>query len=94
MQQPEAFRAFARHTHQDIHLEASNLDELARFMLSGLAPEQRRDLRRYLDHLHATLTPAEMKGVLNRASTDLRFDTNAAAELLRRTADLLEADGR
>jgi hypothetical protein len=92
VQQPEAFRQFARHTHQDIHLEVSNLDELARFMLAGLDAGQRPGLRRYLDHLLATLTPAEMKGVLNRASTDLRFDTKAAAELLRRAAERLAAE--
>lgn len=93
MQQPEAFRAFARHTHQDIGLEVANLDELARFMLAGLDAGQRRDLRRYLDHLLATLTPAEIKGVLNRAGTDLRFNPKAAVALLRLATGRLQADG-
>ena len=59
-------------------------------MLYGLGAGQRRDLRRYFGHFLATLTPAEMKGVLNRASAELRFDTMGAAELPRRTAEQLE----
>ena len=91
VQQPEAFRQFARGVHDDIGLEAETVADLARILLSGLTAEQRRDLRIYISHLTATLTPAEMKGVLNRVIADVKFSTKGSVELLRAAHEQLSA---
>ena len=78
--------------HQDIGLEAGSLEELARLLVSSLRPEQRRELRPYIDHLTQSLTPAEMKGVLNRASRAVRFSPKAAEQLLAAAAERLRAE--
>jgi len=92
MRQPDVFRQFAQSLHQDVGLEVASVDELARLMLSGLDSGQRRALRGYIDHLRGSLTSAEIKGVLKRASFEVRFSAKGAADLLRATAEQLEAD--
>ena len=92
MQQPDAFRRFACGLHQDIGLEADSFEALARVLLGGVDAAQHPALRRYVDHLRATPTAAEIKGVLNRASPEVRFNTQGAAALLRAAAEQLAAE--
>ena len=92
MKQPEAFRRFARGLHQDIGMEARDIQELARVLLSNLDKAQRRELRDYIDHLRRTLTRSEIKGVLNRASRAVRFNSGGADELLRVAAEQLHVE--
>ncbi|CAA9366404.1 MAG: hypothetical protein AVDCRST_MAG68-4886 [uncultured Gemmatimonadetes bacterium] len=91
MQQPEAFRRFGRGIHQEIVLEAATVEEIVRLLLSGLTAAERGELRAYISHLTATLTPAEIKGVLNRATFDAKFSTKGAAALLRAAQEQLSA---
>ena len=94
MKQPEAFRQLGRLMHQDIGLEISGLEDMARLLVSWMSPEQRRELRPYIDHLLQTLTPSEMKGVLNRASQYIGFNSKGAASFLTAVAEQLRAQGK
>jgi len=92
-QQPEAFRRFLRGFHDDIGLEAATTEELARLLMSGLTADQKRDLCGYISRLTARLTPAEIKGVVNRAAFDVKFSTKGANELLRAAREQLDVAG-
>ena len=91
MKQPAAFRLLGRLMHQDIGLEVSSVDDMARLLVSSLSPENRRALRPYIDHLARSLTPAEMKGALNRVSPSIRFNSKAAAFFITAVAEQLRA---
>lgn len=81
--------AFARGLHQDALTGLSGYDDLARSLLSQLSEPEREAFRNWLPRALQTLSPSEMKGLLNRANTDLRFSSNAADRLLRAAAEQL-----
>jgi hypothetical protein len=85
----EPLQAFARGLHQDCLVECDDLASLAGELLSYLTSEERAALRNWLAETLQTLTPSEMKGLLNRATTDVRFSSKGAYRLLRATADRL-----
>ncbi len=89
MHKPAPLDAFARGLHQDVLIGLSNEYDLARALLSGLTPTEKEALRGWLPTALQTLTPAEFKGMLNRASTDIRFSSKGAHGLLRVAANEL-----
>jgi hypothetical protein len=90
MDEPEPLIAFARGLHQDVLEGLTREHDLARVLLAGLTPAEKEALRAWLPKALETLTPAEMKGVLKRASTDISFSSKGAQGLLRAAADELE----
>lgn len=89
MHGPKSLVAFARGLHQDVMIGLSSEHDLARVLLSGLTPAEREDFRAWLPSALEKLTPAEMKGLLNRANTDIRFSAKGAYGLLRAASDEL-----
>lgn len=65
------------------------VEDLAAVLLSGLSAEETRAFRPWLATALATLTPAEMKGMLNRANDSIFFSSKGAHALLRAAADQL-----
>ena len=89
MLRQEPLLAFARGLHQDVMIDLSGLGDLAKALLSGLSPAEKQAFRDWLSKALRTLTPAEMKGMLNRANTSIGFSSKAAYQLLRAAADQL-----
>ena len=89
MHAPEPLIAFARGLHQDVLIALSSEHDLARELLSRLTPEETEAFRNWLPVALGALTPAELKGMLKRASTDIRFSSKGAQGLLRAAADEL-----
>lgn len=89
MKHVEPLRSFARGLHQDCMVGLSGLEELADELLANLSVAERAALREWLCEALQALTPAELKGLLNRASPSIGFSSNGAHQLLRITADRL-----
>lgn len=66
------------------------LEELADELLSNLTTDERAAFREWLVEALKALTPAELKGLLNRASPFIGFSSNGAHRLLRIAADRLD----
>ena len=92
MGQENPLAAFGRYLHQDVARDASTPSELATTVLAMMRPEERTALRVYLSSALERLTPAELKGELNRADGDWRFSSSGTIELLRAAAKQLGAE--
>ena len=66
--------------------------ELAAVAVRGVPPEQRPVLLAYLQSTLASSTPAELKGLLNRASPDMRFAPKSAVAFLAAVVAELAAE--
>jgi hypothetical protein len=89
MQKNEPLAAFARGLHQDVFVDLNGLDDLADLLLSNLSPTETEAFRRWLAKALRTLTPSELKGMLNRSNSSIGFSSKGAYELLRGAADRL-----
>ena len=89
MHEPAPLVAFARGLHQDVLVGLSSEHDLAQVLLSGLTPVEKAAFRDWLPMALETLTSAEMKGMLERASPDILFSSKGAHGLLRAAADEL-----
>jgi hypothetical protein len=85
----EPLLAFARGFHQDVMIGVIGLDALAAILLEGLSAAEKQAFRDWLSQALATLTPSEMKGMLNRANVSIGFSSKGAYALLRAAADQL-----
>lgn len=85
----DALAAFARGLHQDVFVGLSGLEDLAELLLSNLSPAETHAFRIWLAEALQSLTPSEMKGVLNRANGSIGFSSRGARELLQAAADRL-----
>ena len=65
------------------------MNELADQLLSYLTPTEQDAFREWLAEAVKKLTPAEMKGLLNRANSDIRFSSKSAHQLFRASAERL-----
>ncbi len=65
---------------------------LAAVVVRGVPPEQHRDLLVYLRSTLESSTPAELKGLINRASPDLRFASKGAEAFLAAVVTELAAE--
>ena len=89
MNRTEPLLAFARGLHQDVLVESGDATSLAQNLLSYLTSAERDAFRYWLADALQKLTPAEMKGLLNGASSDLRFSSEGAHRLFRAAAKQL-----
>lgn len=84
-----ALSAFARGLHQDVFIGLDGLEDLADLLLSNLSHAETEAFRLWLAKAVQTLTPSELKGILNRASPGIGFSSKGAYALLRAAADRL-----
>lgn len=63
-------------------MAADDPARLAAVAVRGVPPEQHLELLTFLRSTLERLTPAELKGLLNRASPDLRFAPKGAEAFL------------
>lgn len=66
--------------------------ELAAVAVRGVPAEQHRDLLAYLRSTMGSSTPAGLKGLMNRASPDLRFTPKSAEAFLAAVVAALAAE--
>jgi len=89
---PACFGQLCRGLHQDALLEADDPPKLAAVAVRGVPPEQRPVLLAYLQSTLASSTPAELKGLLNRASPNMRFTPKGAVAFLAAVFDALTSE--
>ena len=87
-----ALLAVGRSLHQDIDIGAKDETELARNVLALMSPAERTALREYLAITLPHSSASELKGKLNRITTNWRFSSKGAAVFLRSALSLLELD--
>ena len=88
---PPAFRELCALIHQDVLLEFNSVEELVLSLLSQ-SSAKRAELLQYVDDALERLTPAEMKGVMNRCSHDIGFSSKGAKEFFVALASGLKSD--
>lgn len=71
-----------RRLHQDVLDEAAAPTDLARTVVASMSLDEREALRKWLEAAIDRCTPAELKGHLNRATSELRFGTKGAHTFL------------
>lgn len=89
---PACFGQLRRGLHQDALLLADDPAELAAVAVRGVPPEQQPVLLAYQRSTLASSTPAELKGLLNRASPDMRFTPKSAVAFLAAVVAALAAE--
>lgn len=89
---PASFGQLCGGLHQDALLLADDPARFAAVAVRGVPPEQHRDLLAYLRSTMESSTPAEMKGLINRASPDLRFASKGAEAFLAAVVTELAAE--
>jgi len=90
MQAPKAFRTFCAQMHQDVFLiHGENFVDAC---VAALTPQERAELRVYVEWLLRTKTNAEMKGVLRRGGTDFFFTSKSARGIFDAVADRLRRE--
>lgn len=80
---------FGQYLHQDMDLDGRNPTELVRNALNMMQSRERDDLRFYLASVLERSSPAELKGLLNRANENWRFTSKGADQFLRTVAEQL-----
>jgi hypothetical protein len=83
MASDDALKDMGRYLHQDIDYGAKNPADLARNVIALMSGAERTALRKYLATALDRLSPSELKGKLNRATTDWGFSSKGADEFLR-----------
>lgn len=86
----DAFKALAERLHQDVMIDIDRYEDLAATILSSVHERDRMALREQLATALDQLSPAELKGKLNRATSDWRFTTKGADQFLRAVLGLLQ----
>jgi hypothetical protein len=66
------------------------MQELAARALEFMSPDQRDALRAYLCDALDRFTPSELRGKVNRAIREYRFNSKSAVAFLQATFDQLE----
>jgi hypothetical protein len=89
MRKEGAVTAFVRGMHQDVMIGLNGLDDLAEELLTNMSEAEKDAFRRWLSEALQTLTPSELRGVLNRTKSPIGFDSKAAYALFRAAADQL-----
>jgi hypothetical protein len=84
--------ALGQHLHQDIDIGAKTETELARNVITLMSPAERTALRKYLSSALDQLSSSELKGKLNRATTDCHFSSKGADTFLRAAFSQLDAE--
>lgn len=74
-------------------MEADDPAKLAAAAIRSVPAEQHAELLAFLRSTLESSTPAELKGLLNRASPDLRFTSQGAAALLAAVVTALQSAG-
>ena len=92
MANEDVLLAVGRYLHQDIDIGAKDEIELARNVLALMSAAERTALRKYLATTLGRLSASELKGKLNRATTDRRFSSKGADAFLRAVFSQLEAE--
>jgi hypothetical protein len=90
---PTSFGRLCRGLHQDVLLEADDPAKLAAAVVRSVPAEQHAELLAFLRSTLESSTPAELKGLLNRASPDLRFASKGAAAFLAAVVTALQSAG-
>ena len=85
----EALIPLGRALHQDVDLVADSPKDLALHLLQSMQPEERERLRLYLEYALDRYSPSELKGHLNRVSSELTFTSKGAARFLHVLAEQL-----
>lgn len=79
MKAPPGFAQLCQGLHQDgLELANGSPDRLAADCTGFVWPEHRADLRAFLAAALEELSPAELKGQINRQKPDVRFKSDAA----------------
>ena len=89
---PACFGQLCLGLHQDALLLADDPAELAAAAVRGVPADQHRDLLAYLRSTMESSTPGELKGLINRASPDLRFASKGAEAFLAAVVTELAAE--
>jgi hypothetical protein len=92
MANEDALLAVGRYLHQDIDIGARGEPELARNVLALMSAAERTALRKYLAIALDRLSASELKGKLNRATTDWGFSSKGADAFLRAAFSQLETE--
>lgn len=93
MANEDALMPLGEYLHQDIDIGAKNEAELARDVIALMSAVERKALREYLSSILNRLSPSELKGRLNRATSDWGFSSKGADAFLRAALSQLEAEG-
>lgn len=83
MSNEDALMALGQYLHQDAATDASSEADLARNVIALMSKSERAALMTYLASALDRFSPSELKGKLNRATTDLRFTSKGADAFLR-----------
>ena len=79
MKAPPGFAQLCQGLHQDgLHLANGSLERLASDCTGFVAAEHKTDLRRFLAAALEALSPAELKGHINRRKPEIRFKSSEA----------------
>jgi hypothetical protein len=89
MSKESVLAVFGQYLHQDVDLDGRNPTELVRNALNMMQSRERDDLRFYLASVLERSSPAELKGLLNRANENWRFTSKGADQFLRTVAEQL-----
>jgi hypothetical protein len=89
MKTPASFALLCEGLHQDALLDAHTIDALATACLSHVPEAQREELAAFLDAALAKLLPSELKGLISRQKTSVRFKSDTAAAFLSSALDQL-----
>ena len=87
----DPLKAYGAHFYQGIADGVSSLDELASRAMEFMPSAERNLLRTHLRGALGRFSASELKGQLNRAIYDYRFDSKGAEAFLRATLQQLEA---
>lgn len=87
---PDAFRDLCSGLHQDaLHFAKGSVEQLAADCIKFVPVGKHAELRAYLERLLAKLTPAELKGVMNRMKTDVAFHRHGSEAFLKAVLNAL-----
>jgi hypothetical protein len=89
MKTPASFALFCQGLHQDALLDAHSIDQLATACLAHVPATEYEELRVFLGSATARLQPSELKGLIKKQKTSVRFKSAAAAAFLRSALDQL-----
>lgn len=90
MASDDALKDMGQYLHQDIDYGAKTPADLARNVIALMSATERAALREYLADALDRLSPSELKGKLNRTTTDWGFSSTGAEEFLRAAFSQLE----
>ena len=92
MANEDALLALGQYLHQDIDIGAKGEAELAQNVLALMSATERKALREYLANTLDQSSASELKGKLNRTTSEWGFSSKGADAFLRAVLSQLEAE--